>query len=229
MRQLGKIKCLEQINSQNLENSNEWIILFHGFGADAYDLQSLSEVLRPANPQTNWLFPQGPLQVPIGPGWMGRAWWNIDLEDLQRRQQQGETEFRGKADGLIAIRPEVKKMIGELKVDWSKIVLGGFSQGAMLATDIFLNAPVTPKGLMIFSGALLNKDEWKTLLSKRQGAHYFLSHGTNDTVLPHKTAQQLESFLNSGGLKGRLVSFNGGHEIPPEVIIAANDYLKKLG
>lgn len=228
MRQLGKIKCLEHIHSKIVDNSNQWVILFHGFGADAYDLQSLAEVLTPKQSDTNWLFPQGPLQVPIGPGWTGRAWWNIDLEDLQRRQQSGETEFRGKADGLIAARPAALEMIKQLGASWSNIILGGFSQGAMLAADLFLSAPEAPKGLLIFSGALINKDEWKELVPKRKGSSYFLCHGRQDSVLPHKSAQQLESFLNGGGMKGRLFSFDGGHEIPPEAIYKANEYLKGL-
>lgn len=222
MRILGKIKCLDKI----VDNTDQWVILFHGFGADAYDLQALSEVLEPSNP-SNWLFPQGVLEVPIGPGWTGRAWWNIDLEALQRRQNQADLSIE-KPEGLEKLRPQILQMIAELKVDWSKIILGGFSQGAMLATDIFLHAPQTPKGLLIFSGALINKESWKPLVPARAGSKYFICHGVDDPVLPHRSAQQLESLLNAGGMKGGLISFQGGHEIPPLVLGKANEYLKGL-
>jgi predicted esterase len=34
--------------------------------------------------------------------------------------------------------------------------------------------------------------------------------------------------LNAGGMKGGLYSFPGGHEIPPQTIAKANEYLKGL-
>lgn len=224
-RQSNNIKCLEQM----VDNSDQWVILFHGYGADAYDLKSLSDVIQPATP-SNWLFPQGILQIAVGPGWTGRAWWNIDLENLQKRQAQGGNVDLSdeKPEGLAKARKMALEMIADLKVDWSKITLGGFSQGAMLATDLFLHAPQTPKGLILFSGALINKADWKPLIPARAGSKFFISHGTQDPVLPHRSAQQLETLLNAGGMKGGLLSFVGGHEIPPVAIAKANEYLKGL-
>lgn len=224
IRKLGPLKCLDQM----VDNSEHWVILFHGYGADAYDLQSLSEVLTPGL-VSNWLFPQGPLEVPIGPGWSGRAWWNIDLAALQQRQAQGGGEMsQEKPEGLMRARAQAMEMIQALNVDWSKIILGGFSQGAMLATDIFLHAPTTPKGLLLFSGALINKQEWKPLVSQRKGSRFFICHGTQDAIIPHRSAQQLETLLNAEGMKGGLFSFQGGHEIPPLAITKANEYLRGL-
>lgn len=81
---------------------------------------------------------------------------------------------------------------------------------------------------MILSGALVNKDEWKELAPKRAGSKYFMSHGKSDQVLSLRGASQLESLLNSSGLKGSLMSFNGAHEIPMEVIVKMNQFLKDL-
>jgi phospholipase/carboxylesterase len=214
----------------NVDNTDSWVILFHGFGADAYDLQSLSEVIVPPEGKSNWLFPQGVLEVSIGPGWTGRAWWNIDVDALARRQAQGENvDLSGeKPEGLEKLRPMIFEMIEQLGVPWNKIILGGFSQGAMLATDIFLHAGKTPRGLMIFSGALVNKENWKPLVPNRQGAKFFICHGQSDAVLPHRSGQQLETMLNAGGMKGGLYTFQGGHEIPPAAIAKANEYLKGL-
>ena len=79
MRRLANINCIE-VTHEDLgfapTTNPDLVILFHGYGADAYDLQTLSDVLRPKKP-TDFLFPQGVLEVPIGPGWTGRAWWNI--------------------------------------------------------------------------------------------------------------------------------------------------------
>jgi len=228
MRQFGKIKCIE-VPTESSSADPELIILFHGFGADAYDLQTLSDVLSPPQPST-FLFPQGPVEVPIGPGWTGRAWWNIDLEAYQQAAAQGTLRDLPKEDppGLHKIRPHILEMVAQSRTPWNKVILGGFSQGAMLATDIFLQAPQTPKGLMIFSGNLICQDVWRPLVEKRKGSMFFQSHGQSDSVLPYVGAQRLETLLTQGGMKGRLLSFPGGHEIPEQILLKANEYLKSL-
>ncbi len=231
MRQLGKIKCLETLYSsqQNEVDQADWMILFHGFGADAYDLQTLSEVLAPGM-KMNFLFPQGIKEVPIGPGWTGRAWWQIDMMALERRMNsQEKVDLSDSYSHEVPdVRAKIFEMIKQMNVPWNKIILGGFSQGSMLATDIFLNAPETPKGLVILSGNLVNKTEWKNLAPKRAGSKFFMSHGTHDQVLPISGASRLESLLTAAGLKGSLFSFPGAHEIPMSAISKVNEYLKNL-
>lgn len=227
MRRLGTLNCIEAI--ADLEKPDTWVIMFHGYGADNRDLSSLAELI-PTNGSTNWIFPNGTLEVPIGPGWTGRAWWQIDIAAMQRAQATGEPrEISEKTpDSLPALRKTVFAAIEQLKVPWNQIVLGGFSQGAMLAADIYLNAPETPKGLILLSGALIAKSEWKALVPNRQGKRFFISHGMQDPILPIRTANQLESLLNAGGMKGGLMSFPGGHEIPPAVMAKAGEYLRSL-
>jgi len=58
------------------------IILFHGFGAGAMDLVPLSGVYK-QRPRPTWLFPNGPLEIPIMPGYNGRAWFPVDSRHTQ--------------------------------------------------------------------------------------------------------------------------------------------------
>lgn len=231
MRKLGTISCIEVAPTSNRVkpgSSPLTLILFHGYGADAYDLQSLSDAIIPPQ-ETQWLFPQGILEVPIGPGWTGRAWWPIDIARLEAANRGEPFDFSSsKPDGLDALRVRIDQMIAELKTPWSNIILGGFSQGAMLATDTFLRASENPKGLIVLSGALVNKEEWKKLAPNRKGSPVFMSHGKNDAILPLRSASQLESLLIGAGLKGSLMSFDGGHEIPYTVIERANQWLKTI-
>lgn len=235
MNQIGSIKCIEvpHSGSDKFAEAKKVIILFHGFGADAYDLQTLSQVIT-ASPDCEWIFPQGPLEVPIGPGWTGRAWWKIDMMAIQELAMRGETRDLSseKPEGLPKSREQVMKMIEQLMrfrgYKWDQIILGGFSQGAMLATEIFISAPEAPRGLMILSGALLDKERWKELAARRSGSSVFMCHGKNDLVLGVRGAQQLETMLTQAGIKTRLLQFDGGHEIPPSMIAPINTYLKQL-
>jgi phospholipase/carboxylesterase len=226
MRQLGSIKCIEVPSHKD---NAHLLILFHGYGADAYDLQTLSDVIETPWP-TDWLFPQGPMEVPIGPGWTGRAWWNINMDAIQEAAARGEHRDLSEEypEGLKKIRPRIFEMIEKTGIPWKRVILGGFSQGAMLATDIFLHAPETAKALLILSGNLLCKKDWVSLIKNHEGGRFFMSHGKNDAVLAHSGAARLETALTQNGMKGRLLSFAGGHEIPPQIILAARDFLKTL-
>ena len=63
------------------------VVVFHGYGADAFDLLSFQRLLG-APPGTTWLFPQGPLKVSDG-GIAGRAWFPIDVEALDAAMREG--------------------------------------------------------------------------------------------------------------------------------------------
>lgn len=231
MRKIGSLKTLEvhPSSAPNNGQDTQHFILFHGYGADAYDLQSLAEVITPKEP-THFLFPQGILEVPIGPGWTGRAWWNIDLAGIQMAAARGEPRDLSKESpaSVPELRRKVMEAIESLGVPWDKIILGGFSQGAMLATDIFLNAPQAPKALVCLSGSLVNKEEWKKVVANRAGSPFFMCHGQQDPVLAIRGASQLETFLINAGLKGKLITFQGTHEIPMDMIKRLNEFLKGL-
>jgi phospholipase/carboxylesterase len=222
MRQLGKIHCQEI----NHDDNAPWIIFFHGYGADCNDLYSLGEMIA-TNKTYNWLFPNGILEVPIGPAWTGRAWWNIDMMEIQRAMETGvPRDFSAEIPkGFDKARDAAMEMIRQLRVPWNQIILGGFSQGAMLATDLYLRAPETPKGLVIMSGSLVSQDEWKKLVPARAGEKFFQSHGEMDQVLGFKQAQKLETLLTQNGMKGSLTGFRGGHEIPPMVLQKIGQYI----
>lgn len=207
-----------------------WVFLFHGFGADASDLKSLSEVLNVEGKKINWVFPDGIFSVPIGPMMTGRAWWPLTLSSLP-------TDWSNYSPPeLEQLLPRVWKMIDSFKVPWNKIILGGFSQGAMLAIETYLSAPELPAGLISLSGALIRKNEWTSRLVERQNQALvsgqtlkaFFSHGENDTVLPSSGTQKLIQLFKTHGYHCDFSSFRGGHEIPLPTITKAQSYLASL-
>ena len=226
---ISYIEVLTNHKSSSQKSSNDGagktVILFHGFGADAYDLKSLSEALAVSG-NTRWIFPQGILEVPIGPGWTGRAWWPIDMNRFQSAQLDPQFTLADVVpDNIESLRTKVDDLLSSLNINWETTILGGFSQGAMLAVDTFLRAPNNPLGLIALSGALINKKDWQGKVQARKGCRFFQSHGRQDPILPYRVGSQLESFLTSNGLKGSIVSFDGTHEIPWNVIEKANAYI----
>lgn len=211
------------------ESQAPWVILFHGFGADCNDLYPLGDIF-PTQKKWNWLFPQGPVEIQLGMGWTGRAWWNLDLEKRQREASMGIERDSSSENPpeLPVVREKVMKMITDLKVPWNQIVLGGFSQGGMMAMDIAFHAPEKPMGLVIMSSSLVAKEEWQKNAGRLESVPFYLSHGTQDAVLAYKGGQQLESFLKQNKLTGKLTTFTGGHEIPMQVIQGVGNFLNEL-
>jgi phospholipase/carboxylesterase len=201
------------------------IVMFHGYGANGADLAPLAGEIE-TKTKFDWEFPDAPLRLPYG----GLAWFQIDVEAINRAQTSGvPVDFSGSdARDLTAAREEGFRIVASLKVPWKDVVLGGFSQGSMLAVDLALRAPEPPRGLVVMSGNLINSKDWAALAPKRKGLRFFQSHGLADPILGHRGAVRLNELLNGAGLEGKLLSFEGGHAIPPEVLAGIGGYLDSL-
>ena len=64
-------------------------------------------------------------------------------------------------------------------------------------------------------------------MAAREGLPIFMSHGRTDNVLPFDLAERLHADLVAAGLAVTLIPFNGGHEIPEEVVRALGEFLAR--
>lgn len=204
------------------------VVLCHGFGANAFDLLPLASTVK-ARPGTTWIFPQAPLTFTLGPGMQGRAWFPLVAEELARLVASGKNVTFADVvpPGLAPARLQLEELISTLDRSSDLVTVGGFSQGAMVATDLFLSAPNAYAGLVILSGTLIAKDEWSKKAPARSGCQFLQSHGTMDPVLPFDNAQRLEALLRDSGMSGEFISFAGGHEIPQGVLKRLGQYLTR--
>jgi phospholipase/carboxylesterase len=133
---------------------------------------------------------------------------------------------------LPKAREQLTNLVQELSTEWSlplgRFVLGGFSQGSMLATDVALHASSNPAGLVIWSGTLLCEDDWTGLVGGRAGMPVLLSHGRGDPILPLANAEALRELLITSGCDVQFLPFAGGHEIPHEVLRSTAAMLERL-
>lgn len=192
------------------------VVLFHGYGADARDLAPLRSYI-PRKAALRFVFPDAP----------NNMWFPIDERRIQESQLTGRFWDASKDEppGLAQSRENAFSFLKRLGVPWDRLVLGGFSQGAMLATDLVLRAPERPAGLAILSGTLVNQPEWSRLAVSRSGLEFFQSHGRQDPILGFEFAVNLERLLAEAGLKGKLFAFDGGHMIPAEGLRELGSYL----
>jgi len=205
------------------------VVLLHGFGAPGEDLVPLWRQLDVPR-GTRFAFPEAPLELGGGYG-DSRAWWMIDVLALERAIRDGTLRDRSKEvpEGMAEAREQVASMLGELERELSaapeKVVLGGFSQGAMLSCDLALRSDRPLLGLVLMSGTLLAENEWTALAPRRKGLRVLQSHGRDDPLLSFGQAEQLRDLLCNAGLSVRFESFNGGHGIAPNVVDALGQFV----
>jgi phospholipase/carboxylesterase len=206
------------------------VVLLHGWGAPGDDLVPLAQEID-APRGTRYVFPEAPLSLPMGFG-DSRGWWMLDIEQRQREIAAGRARdlSRKVPEGLAEARAKVIALLDELerRAGAKPIVLGGFSQGAMLACDVALHVTRPLVGLILLSGTLLAADEWTPLMPKRKGLRVFQSHGSMDPLLPSFMAEQLRDLLAQAGLSVEWVGFRGGHEIPGIVLDKLGGFLRSV-
>ncbi len=214
------------------------VVLCHGYGAPGTDLVPFAPELLDHSPalagRVQFLFPEAPLDLDeIGmPG--GRAWWHLDMRRLQLAAMSGQIRdlCADRPEGLISSRERLLESIGlwseRVGVPVSRFVLGGFSQGSMLATDVALHLDENPAGLIVLSGTLLNEAEWRERAPRRKGLRVLQSHGDDDPLLPFAGAEALRDMLNEAGAVVEFVPFPGGHGIPAPVFDAVATTLERF-
>jgi len=205
------------------------VVLLHGYGAPGTDLVPLWRELAVPH-EVRFVFPEAPLDLGFG----GRAWWPIDMARLQDRSSQAALErlITEVPPGIDAARGALLDLLQVLERDFGAVpeqtVLGGFSQGAMLATDTVLRTSRPFGGLALLSGTLISHDEWSPLMSARRGLPVLQSHGRADPILPFEVAERLRAELVSAGLPVEFIAFNGGHGIPGGVLEALTRLIRRL-
>jgi len=108
-----------------------------------------------------------------------------------------------------------------------RLVLGGFSQGAMLATDVTLRLEEAPAGLCVLSGTLLCEKEWRLRAARRAQLPILQSHGRQDPILPFQGAVWLQEMFEGAGMTVEFHPFDGPHTIPESVLTATARFIAK--
>ncbi len=207
------------------------VVLMHGYGAPSDDLVGLGGEI-PAPAGTRFVFPEAPIELPQMMD--SRAWWNIDMAEFERAQMTGQPrDMTGEVpDGMAEANTRVCSLLDavqeQLGVTGEQIVLGGFSQGAMLAMDVALRSDRKLAGLIVFSGTLLAQQEWLPLMSSRAGLRVVQTHGTMDPILFFGFAERLKDGLKKGGWQCKWVPFHGQHEIPRPALAAVGEMLSDV-
>lgn len=220
---LGGLNCrlVDQLSAG--QSPSLAVVMCHGFGAPGTDLVGLGPELLQLEPalqqSVQFVFPEAPVSLDEIGMFGGRAWWMTDVGRFQAAIEQGKVRelCSETPEGLPPARELLMALLDEYReqtgLSMSRFLLGGFSQGSMLATDVTLRLPESPAGLCVYSGALVSEDEWRKLAGNRKSLPALQCHGRQDPVLPFVAAEWLNELLTAGGLDVEFAPFDGQHTI----------------
>ena len=199
------------------------VVLCHGFGAPGHDLVPIADELFDLCPaladSVEVIFPAAPLSLDQLGMSGGRAWWHIDMNELIGAIEHGNLRiFRvRRPEGIDAARDLLLGMLDEVRqktgLASSRFVLGGFSQGSMLAVEAALNWAEPPGGLCLWSSTLVSEAQWRANAARLRGIPIVQTHGRQDQILPFAAAIALRELLTEAGANVNFIEFNGPHTI----------------
>lgn len=200
------------------------LVLLHGYAMRPADLSPFAHSL---STPAYFLLPEGPLSSPIG----GNAWWTVDVEAREAALARGPRDLTDDYPrGLDAAREQLGHFLETVTTEFSpqRIVLGGFSQGGMLALDWALRGAQPVDALVLLSASRLAARDWQPQRARLRNLPVFVSHGTADQDLAFAAGERLRDFVLESGARASWVPFEGGHEIPLVVWRGLRKFLSAL-
>lgn len=213
---------LQTIDFKAENNSQEALVLLHGYGANAEDLAPLIPLLKQDNDCWGYV-PQAPVVPPSMAAFGGRAWYDLDITLLEQRSSESDAPFLNDAHVKKlrkCVDTHILPFLENIAKDGTKICLGGFSQGSTLCLDVLLrHRPEYLKSVIMFSGA------WPYPGAPTEDAAdgaiacpVYVSHGVNDDIIPVKFSRKMVDELRKRNFEVTQNEFSGGHEIPQHIL-----------
>jgi len=234
---LGELDCVS-IRPEGNDPCVAVGVFCHGFGAGGDDLVGLAaEILQVAAPErpVSLICPAAPLSLDDQgmPG--SRAWWLLSIQRLISAMENGRYEQvreevpEGIAEARKQLTNTIQLALQANGLNASQLLLGGFSQGAMLAVETaLLGLAQPPQQLCLYSGALICETRWKPVAARLKTTTIYQSHGRIDPILPLQTGIWLRDMLQDAGCSVKFTEFNGPHTIPTTAIEQTAQMLAKL-
>jgi phospholipase/carboxylesterase len=157
-----------------------------------------------------------------GPISGSRGWWWLNIEGHIPEGERLPDFSTANPGGIKVASRLVREYLEDID---GPIVLGGFSQGAMLSGDVAFQTDQELAGVVLLGGTTVNEAGWVERFPGRRRMPIFIAHGRRDAVLPFAIAERFADKLKTAGLDVTWVPFEGGHEVPALVIQRLNEFL----
>lgn len=179
------------------------VVLLHGFGASAHDLFGLAPILHGG--QALVLCPQGPIALVMQDVVAGFAWFPIG-----EGTPPDPVAYR-RAVGMVG--DWLDQALERYPIDRRKLVLGGFSQGGVLAYDLALRDPERYAGVLAMSAWLPEEVADDAVAGGGKAGldtlPILVTHGTADPMIKVERAQESIERLRGLGAQPTYREYEG--------------------
>tara|TARA_Y100000590_G_scaffold307173_1_gene346767 strand:+ start:6245 stop:6928 length:684 start_codon:yes stop_codon:yes gene_type:complete len=207
---IGELKTIVVEPDIIVENNDtNLIIVLHGYGANMNDLVSLSENI--GDGKSIFVFPNAPFEFQLSYQLYGYAWIfppTMDSEEMPESMTESIDKLMVAVDILIE----------DYNIKLPNVILGGFSQGAMMSASFGLIRPDIFKGIFMLSGMLLGESYLVSNIQSDNGQRVFVSHGEFDSLVPFSNLNKIVKFLENYGYSPEFHQYPMGHELSPQSI-----------
>jgi phospholipase/carboxylesterase len=197
------------------------VVFLHGYGADGADLLGLADVLAPHLPDAAFVAPDAPERC-IGGGF-GYQWFPIPWLDgsPQAAADAGMAASVKDLNGFLDAR------LAEEGLTPDRMVLVGFSQGAMMSLHVAPRRETAVAGVVAISGRLLRPEALAE--EARVKPPMLLIHGDQDAVVPFTDMAKAGDALVAAGFQTYGHVMQGtGHGIAPDGLGAALQFINEV-
>jgi phospholipase/carboxylesterase len=191
------------------------LVLFHGRGADEHDLFPLLDALDPEQRLVG-AAPRGPLSLPPG----GAHWYALG--------GIGTPEATTFHASFVAASEWLDGFLAEHGVGHDRLVLGGFSQGGVMAYALGLGkGRPRPAALVAFSSFIPTVEGFELDLSPPLPP-IAIGHGTLDPVIGVEWGRRARALLEQAGAEVLYRETPMYHQIDPEFAREVSDWLRSI-
>jgi phospholipase/carboxylesterase len=178
------------------------LVLLHGRGSDEHDLYPLLDALDPER-RLLGITPRGPLSLPPG----GAHWYRL-----------GGIPTPDPATFLLSVS-ELHAFLETLPVPLGRVVLGGFSQGAVMTYALGLgHGWPRPAAIIGLSGFVPRVEGFPLDLTGLGGYPVAIAHGSLDPVISAQFSREARALLEEAGADVLYRESPVPHTIDPAVI-----------
>ena len=182
------------------------LVLLHGRGTNEHDLFPLLDLLDP-EARLVGVTPRAPLSLPPG----GAHWYAV--------REVGFPDPGTFFPTYRALTEWVDALPVGLGAPAGPVVLGGFSQGAVMSYAVALGAGrPSPAALIALSGFIPVVEGFVLDLESRAGLPVAIGHGTFDPIIPVQFGREARDLLEEAGLGVVYRESPMAHSVDPEFL-----------
>lgn len=202
---------------QNITSKTPLLILLHGYGSNEEDLFSFAATL----PEDLLIVS---FRAPMKSPYDGYSWYDIDLMNEENRIDVPQAQ-----ESIKIIEENILKISNEYGLTENQTHIAGFSQGGILSYALALNNPDLFSKVACMSCYPEEKLLTNIVKDKKkiEKLRFFISHGTDDAVIPMEWGRKGADLLYDLGAYFSFREYMNGHGVNQKNYMDLMDFFNK--